>query len=135
MMVRALLAAALLLLPVAAWAQKMCDQVRTNLTTAPAAIAVKVPGKPNQRIYICGYMIVRDGPAGQDMQFEISSGTGTNCSVGKTIILPKMSIPPSGVLVNRIAYTGERTGPGESICLEVFGTGVSLVSSFYWTQF
>jgi hypothetical protein len=128
-------AAALLLLPGAASAQKMCDQVRTNLTTAPAAISEKVAGKPNQRIYLCGYMIVRDGPAGQDLYFVVSSGTGTNCAVGKTIILPKMAIPASGVLVNRIAYTAEKTAPGQSVCLEVFGTGVSLVSSFYWTQF
>jgi hypothetical protein len=137
MMTRALLAAALLLLFLSgtATAQKMCDQVRTNITTAPAAIAEKVAGIPNKRIYLCGYMILRDGPVGQDLSFEISSGSGTNCAVGKTIILPKMVIPSSGVLVNRIAYTAEKTAPGHSICLEVFGTGVSLVSSFYWTQF
>jgi hypothetical protein len=137
MIARALLAATLLLsLPGAAVAQKVCDQVRTNLTTAPSAISVKVPGKPNQRIYLCGYMIVRNGSAaGQDLQFEISSGSGVNCATGKTIILPKMSIPSSGELVNRIPYTAEKTGPGESVCLEVFGSGTSLVSSFYWTQF
>jgi hypothetical protein len=76
-------------------------------------------------------MIVRNGSAaGQDLQFEISSGSGVNCATGKTIILPKMSIPSSGELVNCIPYTAEKTGPGE-----VFGSGTSLVSSFYWTQF
>jgi hypothetical protein len=138
MIARALSAAALLLLFLSgtATAQKMCDQVRTNITAAPAAISEKVPGIPNKRIYLCGYMIVRSGSAaGQDLQFEISSGTGTNCSVGKAIILPKMSLPSSGELVNRIAYTAEKTPPGHSICLEVFGSGTSLVSSFYWTQF
>lgn len=130
-------AAALVLLPAAASAQKMCDQVRTNTTSAPAAISVKVPGKPNQRIYLCGYMIVRTAaqPAGQDLQFEISSGGGVNCATGKNLILPKMSLPSSGELVNRIPYTAEKTAPGDSICLEVFGSGPSLVSSFYWTQF
>jgi hypothetical protein len=128
-------AAAIVLLPFAASAQKMCDQVRTNTTTAPAAIAVKVPGKPNQRIYLCGYMVVRDGPSGQDLDFEVSAGGGTDCAIGKTLIIPKMSIPASGVLVNRIPYTAEKTNPGDSICLEVFGSGVTLVSSFYWTQF
>jgi hypothetical protein len=135
MILRALLAAAALLLAGPAAAQKMCDQVRTNTTAAPAAIAEKVAGIPNKRIYLCGYMIVRDGPVGQDLSFEVSSGTGTNCSVNKALILPKMVVPSSGVLVNRIAYTAEKTPPGHSICLEVFGSGVTLISSFYWTQF
>lgn len=135
MIARALLAAALLLLPAAASAQKMCDQVRTSTTAAAAPIAEKVPGIPNKRIYLCGYMIVRQGTTGQDLQFEVSSGTGTNCAVGKTIILPKMAVPSNGILVNRTVYTAEKTPPGHSVCLEVFGTGSALVSSFYWTQF
>jgi hypothetical protein len=114
----------------------MYDQLRTNITTAASAITENVSGVPNKRIYLCGYMIVHNGSAqGPDLQFEVSSGTGTNCSIGKTLILPKMSLPPSGELINRIAYTAEKTAPGAAVCLEVFGSGTSIVSSFYWTQF
>ena len=137
-MMRTLLAAVALLplLTGAAAAQKMCDQVRTNITTAPTPITEKVAGKPNQRIYLCGYMIVRSGVGGQDLQFELSSSTGTNCALNRAVILPKMNLPASGVLVNRIAYVaGEKTPPGHAMCLEVFGSGAGVVSTFYWAQF
>jgi hypothetical protein len=132
-----LAAAALLLLPGAASAQKMCDQVRTNTTTSPAPLTEKVAAVPNKRIYLCGYMIVRAGvdPPG-DLQFQIVSGTGRDCLSNKNIIIPQMAVPASGVLVNRIAYAaGEKTPPGHAICLQVFGNGPALISTFYWAQF
>jgi hypothetical protein len=138
-MIRTFLAAAalLLLLPAPASAQKMCDQVRTNITTAPAVMTEKVAAMPNKRIYLCGYMIVRAGtdPPG-DLQFQIVSGTGRDCGTNRTVIIPQMAVPASGVLVNRIAYAaGEKTPPGHAICLQVFGAGPALISTFYWAQF
>jgi hypothetical protein len=111
----------------------MCDQSRAAITTGAMAITERVPAIAGKRIYLCGYLILR-ASGGQDLEFEITSGTGTNCAVGKTTIIPRMDVPLNGI-TNRIAYAaGEKTAQSAAICLQTWGTG-SVTSIFYWTQF
>jgi len=130
---RTLLAAAILLLPGAASAQKACDQFRTAQTTGPTVRTERVAAIANQRIYLCGYMIMR-GLGAQDLEFELTSGTGRDCGTNTQIVIPRMLVPPQGI-VNRIAYAaGERAPPGNAMCLQTWGTG-PVTSIFYWAQF
>jgi len=116
-----------------AMARKVCDQYRSTSTVGPQGPIEKVPGKAGQRVYLCGYMILKGA---QDLEFEVSSGTGTNCANNHTILIPRISIPATGI-VNRIAYAaGERTEIGHAVCLQTWGNAAaSLNSVFYWAQF
>jgi len=126
------LAALLLLLPSAAYAQKVCDQTRTAQTNGPTVRTERVAALAGKRVYICGYMIMR-GLGGQDLEFELTSGTGRDCQTNTQIVIPRMLIPPQGI-VNRIPYAGEKTGPAEAMCLQTWGTG-PVTSVFYWAQY
>jgi hypothetical protein len=94
-----------------------------------------VPAVAGQRVYICGYMLVRTGAAGQDLEFELDSGTGSNCSVNTTPLIGPMTLPTGTVIVNRIPYAaGEKTPTGHALCVRTFGNG-TLIATFYWAQF
>jgi hypothetical protein len=132
-MMRVVLLLLLLLWPTVVMAQKPCDQARGAITSGVVAPVERVAGIAGKRIYLCGYVIMR-ASGGPGLEFEITSGTGTNCSTGKTVMIPRMDVPIGG-LVNRIPYAaGEKTAPGHSVCLQTWGTG-SVTSIFYWTQF
>lgn len=124
---------ALLLLPGSALAQKACDQYKTAQTTGPSARAERVPAIANKRIYLCGYIIMR-GVGAQDLEFEVTSGTGRDCQNNTAIVIPRMLIPPQGI-VNRIGTASGESGPlGHAMCLQTWGTG-PVTSIFYWAQF
>jgi hypothetical protein len=130
MIARALRALLLLFLSGTAMAQKMCDQVRTNITAALAAISEKVAGVPNQRIYLCGYMILHNGSAtGPDLRLKSHPAAPTARSARHSSYqrCPYRRL----VRYQPHVYTAEKTAPGAAVCLEVFGSGTSLVSSFY----
>jgi len=117
----------------AASAQRTCDQFRASTTLAPSVVTEKVAAITNKKIYICGYMIVPSSTGGP-FEFELTTGRGTDCSTGKTIIIPRMSVPASGI-INRIPYAaGESAPPGQAVCLQTWGTG-PVTSVFYWAQF
>lgn len=117
----------------AAFAQKTCDQFRSNITTASMSRTEKVAAIPNKRIYLCGYVIVR-ASGSADLEFELSTGTGRDCVTNNVLIIPRMDVPANG-LVNRIPYAaGEVTPPGNAMCLQTWGAG-SVTSIFYWAQF
>jgi hypothetical protein len=122
--------------PGEAWAQRTCDQYRAAITSIPVATPTeRVPGVANKRIYLCGYIIMPDSAAaGQSVEFELTSGTGTNCATNKITMIPRMRVPPNGI-VNRVAFaSGEITAPGAAVCVQTWGSG-SLTSIFYWAQF
>ena len=122
--------------PGEAWAQRTCDQYRAAITSVPIAAPVeRVPGVAGKRIYLCGYILMPSSPAaGQSIEFELTTGTGTNCATNKTTMIPRMSVPATGI-VNRIAYaSGETTAQGAAVCLQTWGSG-SVTSIFYWAQF
>lgn len=117
----------------AASAQKACDQFRANTTTAPSAVTEKVAAIANKKIYLCGYMIVPSSTGGP-FEFELTAGTGRDCAINRITIIPRMSIPVSGI-VNRIPYAaGESAPPSNAMCLQTWGTG-PVTSVFYWAQF
>jgi hypothetical protein len=96
-------------------------------------VTEKVTEMPNKKIYLCGYMIIR-ASGGQDLEFQLTSGTGVACGTNTTVILPRMDVPLSGI-VNRIAVAaGEVTPAGHAMCLQTWGNG-SVTSVFYWAQF
>jgi hypothetical protein len=118
----------------AAFAQKACDQFRSNTTTGTTTATEKIAGIPDKRIYLCGYVFIRNS-SGQDLEFELTSGTGVNCSQNSTPLLTPITMPPNQILVNRISVAaGEYTPPGHSVCLRTFGNG-SVTGIFYWAQF
>lgn len=114
-------------------AQKTCDKFRSAITTTQLGPVERVPAAGSNRIYLCGYALWPN-PPGQTLEFQITSGTGTNCAANTTVIIPRVSMPAGGI-VNRIAYAaGEFTPPGHAVCLQTFGSG-SITSIFYWAQF
>jgi len=128
--------AILILLPFAsaAFAQRLCDQARNSTAVGTINLVERVPAVAGQRVYLCGYMLARTG-AGTDLEFELVSGTGLNCSQNAVTILGPMTLPANTVVVNRIPYAaGEKTEIGHALCLRTFGTG-QLTSVFYWAQF
>ena len=131
---KAALLVLLLLLPCKAMAQRPCDQSRASITTGTVGPIEKVTGDPKKRIYICGYIIMPVAPPpGGDLDFQLTTGTGTNCATNSVILMPRMHVPTSGI-VNRITYASEATPPGHSVCLQTWGTA-AVTSVFYWAQF
>jgi hypothetical protein len=116
-----------------AFAQKACDQFRASTTLAPSVVTEKVAAITNKKVYICGYIIVPSATGGP-FEFELSTGRGTDCATSRSIIIPRMSVPVSGI-VNRIPYAaGESAPAGQAVCLQTWGTG-PVSSVFYWAQF
>ena len=133
-MLRAAIVVLLLLLPLPAAAQKICDQFTNTTVTGTLSTVERVPGIPGKRIYICGYMVMQTS-AGKDLEFELLAGTGLNCSINPVSIIGPMTLPAQTAIVNRVAYAGaEKTPAGTSICVRTFGSG-TLTGAFYWTQF
>ena len=134
----AALLALLLLLAGPAAAQRMCDQTRAAVTSVPVPNPTeRVPGLPGKRVYLCGYMLLPSTSPPTQIEFEVTAGQGSDCGpVGaRTVLIPRIALPSTGI-VNRVAYTaGEMTKPGQSVCLQTWGTGGSISSIFYWTQF
>jgi len=123
----------LLFLSSESFAAAPCNQFRASITTGAMGMTEKVAAIPNKRIYLCGYLIIR-ASGGQDLEFELTSGTGVLCATNKTTIIPRMDVPIGGI-VNRIPVAaGEFTAPGHAMCLQTWGTG-SVTSIFYWAQF
>ena len=116
-----------------AMAQRLCDRVRSTATVGPQGPIEKVPAVAGQRIYICGYMILKGV---QDLEFELSSGTGVNCANNRVIMIPRINVPVTGI-INRIPYAaGEKTEVGHAVCVQTWGNAAaSLNSIFYWAQF
>jgi hypothetical protein len=129
-----LLAALLALLGSPALAQRTCDQSRASITTGSMGVTEKVAAITNKRIYLCGYMILPG--TGGPYDFELSTGTGVNCAINRTIVIPRSTVP-SGGIVNRTSYAaGAPTPPSQAMCLQTWGgTTGSISSVFYWAQF
>lgn len=129
------LLALLMLLAGPAAAQRTCDQARAAITAGTVATpSERVAGLPNKRIYICGWIVMPvTPPAAASLDFEITTGTGSNCATNKVILVPRMTVP-SGGIVNRIPYVGQKTELGAAVCLQTWGNG-SVTSIFYWAQF
>jgi hypothetical protein len=116
-----------------AFAAKECDQFRASITTGTMGVTEKVAAIPNKRIYLCGYMIIR-ASGGQDLEFQLTSGTGVGCATNTTVILPRMDVPLSGI-VNRLPIpAGEVKADVHAMCVQALGNG-SVTSVFYWAQF
>lgn len=123
--------------PGEAWAQRACSQFKAAITSVPVAAPVqRVAGIPGKRIYLCGWVLVPTPPSSgsNQVEFEITTGTGTDCATNRTTLIPRMFVPAGG-LINRNPYaSGETTAQGGAVCLQTWGTG-SVTSIFYWDQF
>jgi hypothetical protein len=116
---------------VPASAQRPCDQTSTfqhDIATGPVEIVV---GKPDQRIYPCGFMLTQKG---NSLDFQMwSAVAGSNC-VPVTFWTPRMSLPTDVAFTNRIENAGPSLPYNNSLCIQTFGTG-SLTGAIYWAQF
>jgi hypothetical protein len=116
-------------------AQRTCDQFRAAITAVPVTTPTeRVPAIAGKRIYLCGYIIMPSSAGGQLVDFELTSGTGTNCATNKVTIIPRMTVPASGIVNRTDMASGEKSAPGAAMCLQTWGTG-SITSIFYWAQF
>ena len=111
---------------------KVCDQFRASVTTGQMGVTERVPAIAGKMIYICGYMIIPTS-GGSGLDFELSAGTGVNCAVNKTIIIPRMTVPVNGIVNRGIGSSGEFAPLGAAMCLQTWGNK-SVTSIFYWTQ-
>lgn len=128
------LIAALIGLSGQASAQALCDRFSSAITVGPMPVTQRLTGSPDKKYYVCGYSIMRGA---QDLEFELSAGKGVNCATDFKILIPRTSVPGSGI-VNRqpFAGAGEYTALGDGVCLQTWGnTGATLTSTFYWAQF
>ena len=135
-MIRLLLALATLIVltaPVAAQSTRPCQFATPfqHLTaTGPVEI---VPGKPDMRVYSCGFVIAQRG---QSLDFRYwSAKSGTGCAEEVVGLTPVFSLPSDLVMVNRLENVGPSTPPGHSLCIETTGGTGSLAGIIYWAQF
>jgi hypothetical protein len=128
------LAAALVCLPVVgAVAQvKTCDQFRVSVTTGTMGVTERVPAVAGKTIFICGYVVIPTS-GGSGLDFELSAGTGVNCAVGNTKIIPRMTVPVNGLVNRGGGASGEFAPVSNAVCLQTWGNK-SVTSIFYWTQ-
>jgi hypothetical protein len=115
-------------------AQALCDKFSSAITVGPMPVTQRLAGVADKKYYLCGYSIMRGA---QDLEFELSAGKGVNCATDFKILIPRTSVPGSGI-VNRqpFAGAGEYTALGDAVCLQTWGnTGATLTSTFYWAQF
>lgn len=115
-------------------AQRACDHATGTSMTGAAGPTQFVPPVAGQRVYVCGYVLTGDG---QTLDFQLWSGTGTDCATDKTPVTPRIVLGSGQALVNRSAVPGERTPPGHALCAQTFaGVGsATLVLIVYWAQF
>ena len=100
--------------------------------TGPVEI---VPGKTDQRVYPCGFVLAQKG---NTLDFQMWVAPMGTCDVGPTqsgnVLTPKMSLPTDVQLVNRIENVGPVAPAGYSLCIQTFGSG-ALTGAIYWAQF
>jgi hypothetical protein len=110
-----------------------CDRWSfTNIQGAAGPVEF-VSAVPGQRIYICGYALTTSGNA---LDFQLWSGTGTNCAGNKIPMTPQISMGQNSSFVNRSPYIAETTEVGYALCAQVFGAStIKLVITVYWRQF
>lgn len=131
------LLAPLVLLAGPAAAQRTCDKTTMSATTVPIpAPSERVVGVPGKRVYLCGYVIMPSANPPNAIEFELTHGMARgDCGAARKVLVPRMTVPASGI-VNRVAYaSGETSDQGASVCVQTFGTGGTLTTIFYWAQF
>lgn len=109
-----------------------CHQNISANSAAVASMAEIIPGIPNKKVGICGYVIIAGGtPA--NLQFYYGA-PGTNCGTGTTKLTEKINIAPNSTFFNRIPYVYSETPTGQSVCIEITGTG-TITYILYFQQF
>lgn len=121
----------LLLTTSLAAAQARCDKYTAFQhinATGPVEVAV---GKENQRVYVCGYMLVQKG---NTLDFTLLTGKGPNCTLERKNVYT-LELPNDLALVNRIETVGPVGEPGYSVCIQTTGSNAKLGGVIYWAQF
>lgn len=113
-------------------AQLACDRFSGATQVGSSPVTERVSAISTKRIYLCGYVFIRSG--GPDLDIEISTGSGVNCAINKTLLLPRFSLPGNVPLVNRNPFASEYTPVGNALCTETFGSG-TFTAIFYWAQY
>lgn len=114
-----------------ALAQTPCDSWSVATATGATGPTEIIPAASGKRIYLCGYVLTAKTNA---LDFQLVSGTGTNCADNAAPLTPPIALANGGTLVNRMPWTvGEYTPPGYALCAVTTGTG-ELAGTLYWTQ-
>ena len=98
------------------------------------AITRIITGVASQNISICGF-VYNSGAA--TSTGTLSYGTGTNCGTGTTTLIPTISLPINGLLVDRGDFASipvpavNASGVPIDVCLTSTGTGPFVIILHY----
>lgn len=134
-MIRLALLLVLTLAGSAAQAQgtRACDKVLGFAVVAATGPTEHVVGKPNQRVYPCGFFVSQKG---QSLDFAMwFAAPGTNCAGDQQPVLPQISLPSDVAIVNRTESVTYSSPMGYSLCSQTFGSTGGLTGAIYFAQF
>jgi hypothetical protein len=98
-----------------------------NAATGPVAIVLGVAG---QSIWYCGFVIAEKG---NTLDLKVWASAAADCSSTNESFSPQWSFPNDFAFSTRVAETGLYSNPGDTLCIQTFGTG-ALTGVIYWTQ-
>jgi hypothetical protein len=98
------------------------------------ALTKIITGIASQNISLCGF-VYNSGAATSTV--GLSYGTGTNCATGTTVLIPVVSLPINGLLVDKGDFASmavpavNGSGVPIDLCLVTTGTGPAVVIVHY----
>lgn len=114
----------------------ICNKVFV-VSQGATAITRIITGVAGQNISICGF-VYNSGAAASTG--TLSYGTGTNCGTGTTTLIPTISLPINGLLVDKGDFASipvpavNASGVPIDVCLTSTGTG-PFVLVLHYAQF
>jgi hypothetical protein len=90
------------------------------ISVGATSLVQVVAAVPGQAIHICGYDLNAGAAAAT---FQLTVGTGTNCSTNVTNVTPVFTLGVNGVLVSRPGDVWFSSIQGAQLCYVTTGTG------------
>jgi hypothetical protein len=106
----------------------------TSGSTTVVGIFEAIPGASGQRIYICGWVATSNDNQPTSFQLFAATADGT-CLNNRRNITPPLNMPGVDTLVNHVLFSGEYTDVGDSLCIDVQGSGtINSAMQLYYQQ-
>ena len=105
----------------------------TKESAVSGAAQVVAASVANQRIYVCGFVFAGAGTTPSATLFY--AATGTSCAVSLGTVVPVLTLPVGGAIVDhQTYYAGLPPVPsGDDLCATTAGTGSEAI--VYFSQF
>ncbi len=107
-----------------------CSQSFT-VTAGATSITEFVSASIGKTIVVCGYEV---GAGAAGATFQLSYGTGVNCSIGTTVLPAPWRVAIGGELINGGTGVGKVTPVNQALCYAIAGTGL-LTAVVYYDQY